>query len=539
MKTSVWHRVAIAVGLSALCFVGACGGSRGDLVRIRDQGFDQDDILRVSTTVPGELIGSPEAVEWIIDRLVLEALANEEVLDEDAHQCAMRTARRTSLRKCIARKLGVRFASIDIEKEIRRLYDADPSRFNAPERAELQMIFIPQERPDAGRSAREILAATQAPDADFGSLAWRYSASESANRGGLTGLLELAQLAPEIRTAIRDHRDDPEAFFLSGPRGYYIIEVLKYFPAMKSSFEAARSQVSKQLARSLEDRLLEDFRRGPERFPEVKLNDELFRQPIVELNDIVCAFDGSEIQLTEILGGAECGVPVAGPRAFRLVQSYVRDHQLATALACSNDSAEYEAASIHHFLLQQALVKAAFEVTPEAFAEFLQLHQNVLMHESTSLLDLAIFPWGDDSPAAILDRSQELMDRLARGQTTPEEIRTSGSELFLGVLMSDTQAGNYDSDLASALRSMPPEIYSLPASSESAGGFLMVKLHERNAARPLNPDIQSDRQEIARIYLRSEGDRAVSRILKALKPTLQVRRSAIEDLIHSTRAPRP
>ncbi len=159
MKASGWNRNPFSVLLLILWVVSACGGSHGDLVRFQNQHFDQADVLRVAATIPDDLETPSSASDWVVGQLVLEALAETEVLDKDVQAAILKTDKRVSLRKCIAGKLGLRHAGTNIEAEARQLYDADPESFDVPERAELQMIFIPAERANANAIAKEILNA--------------------------------------------------------------------------------------------------------------------------------------------------------------------------------------------------------------------------------------------------------------------------------------------------------------------------------------------------------------------------------------------
>jgi hypothetical protein len=222
-----------------------------------------------------------------------------------------------------------------------------------------------------------------------------------------------------------------------------------------------------------------------------------------------------------------------------MTQSYLRDRRLAEALGCQVSPSEVGTTLLRQARREQALGKAVYEVTPEAVHEFIELHRHVLLHEADYVLDLAVFPWGNETPAATLDRSRMVMDALAGGEASPEDLRAAGAELFLGVTMSETQAMHYDPDLAAALRSMPLGVYSLPASSNRAGGFLMVKLTERDSDRPLDPEEEADRKMIARIYLQSQGDQAVERVLEKLKLQTSARCEEIEKLIGTTEEAMP
>ena len=289
----------------------------------------------------------------------------------------------------------------------------------------------------------------------------------------------------------------------------------------------------------LEEALLEDYETGRDDFDVVDSRDALFRRPLIEATEVLGTLNGAEVFLADVASGLHSGTSIPGPYALELLQAYLRDHRLAAALNCCDQAQDEDSGALRQARLEQALVKTVFDVTPEAVDDFLELHRQVLVHEPSYVLDLAVFPWNDDSQAATLDRFREIMDLLADGNAPPKEIWAADADIFLGITMTETQAIAYDPDLASALRSMPPDIYSLPASSDRAGGFLMVKLHERNSDQTLSPDTPSDREEIAQAYLRIEGDRAVSRVLASLKSTVWAKRGAIEDLVAATREDLP
>lgn len=123
---------------------------------------------------------------------------------------------------------------------IRRVYDANLSRFMQPRRYHVAHIFVA--RPDQAKSAdldaarhhaADLAASAQAPGADFAALARRSSEdTQSARQGGDLGWVAESQMLPEIARTLAGMRDGEVSGPVEVADGWHILrEIATRAPA--------------------------------------------------------------------------------------------------------------------------------------------------------------------------------------------------------------------------------------------------------------------------------------------------------------------
>jgi len=227
-------------------------------------------------------LGSAEHVrDAVVDQLLLAEEALERELwtpeMERAHENRIRVA---IMERCFRELRKAHLDGLD-EERIRPLFEAQPSRFAAPEAADVELIFVPQGQ-DSFQTQREVEAHVAAlrAGASFAELARRISEGPSAEDGGHVGVvdrtswgmwgqavfeairsLEPGQVSEPVYCTDRVLTAAPSA--LKG--GFAVVRVRERIPERQRTFEEAiddvrraytsknRKQIDKEVRRHLLD----------------------------------------------------------------------------------------------------------------------------------------------------------------------------------------------------------------------------------------------------------------------------------------------
>ena len=150
--------------------------------------------------------GDDRARRHLVDRLLLASEAINRGLEDDELRLAIeRQQRAMALERVLQLRREALVDGLDTES-LQAFYDAQPSLFNLPQQAHLELLFVPQGR-DAFATQLEVEAYVRQlrGGASFAELARRYSRGPRAQEGGDLGWLtasQWAQLGPAIGAAI-------------------------------------------------------------------------------------------------------------------------------------------------------------------------------------------------------------------------------------------------------------------------------------------------------------------------------------------------
>lgn len=139
------------------------------------------------------------------------------------------------------------------EEDIRRFYDANPSRFQTPEKIRLSHILIrlaPGETPEDQTPARlkiEMIKDRLDQGEDFSQLASQYSEEPRREQGGDLGYLQRGQLLPEMEAVAFDMDVGAISPIFSTAHGFHLVRVTDRTPEKTISLEDARREIKRAL----------------------------------------------------------------------------------------------------------------------------------------------------------------------------------------------------------------------------------------------------------------------------------------------------
>lgn len=139
--------------------------------------------------------------------------------------------------------------------ELRRYYDANATKFRAPELFEARHILVAARADDAAdydaaRCKAEALAVMLAAEPNrFAELARGHSDCASAGEGGFLGQLSADEVTPEFAAAIAGMAEgETSAAPVATRYGFHLIRVERRIPARTLPFEAVADRIADYLA---------------------------------------------------------------------------------------------------------------------------------------------------------------------------------------------------------------------------------------------------------------------------------------------------
>lgn len=145
-------------------------------------------------------------------------------------------------------------SSIAISKEdIRRFYDANPKRYQIPEKIRISHILIrhtPGENPEDQTPARlkiEMLKDRLNQGEDFALLARQYTEEPRREQDGDLGYIQRGQLLPELEAVAFELDLGAISPIVSTPHGFHLIRVTDHTPEKTIAYEDARPDIKRTL----------------------------------------------------------------------------------------------------------------------------------------------------------------------------------------------------------------------------------------------------------------------------------------------------
>lgn len=153
------------------------------------------------------------------------------------------------------------------EPEMQALYKRNARNFKKPEQIRVSHIFfevtVPADKKSALKRAKEVLKIVEAPGADFGEIAQKYSSGPTKQKKGDLGWFSRKQLLPRFSKAAFKLKTGEVSTPVWTERGYHIIKVFDKKPAEIRSFESAKPELRKTvLAKRRSDTIREIIRKA-------------------------------------------------------------------------------------------------------------------------------------------------------------------------------------------------------------------------------------------------------------------------------------
>ncbi len=159
--------------------------------------------------------------------------------------------RRITINKLMNYEIKMRVAVA--EEEVKEYYEKHKEMFKRPPKAEVWLIFIPEEE---GKELAEKVYALAAGGEPFEALAKKYSKGPAAEKGGYLGWVEKDTLLKEIDEFV--FGSDKKLGLIERPEGYYIVKVGKRLKENYVPFEQVKEDIRRKL---LDERIQKRYKK--------------------------------------------------------------------------------------------------------------------------------------------------------------------------------------------------------------------------------------------------------------------------------------
>jgi parvulin-like peptidyl-prolyl isomerase len=138
-------------------------------------------------------------------------------------------------------------------EEMRRFYEANPKRYQSPEKIRVRHILIRKEGgdnntdPDAAYRKITMIREQLAQGGDFADLAAEFSQEPAREHGGDLGFIQRRQMPPSIESAVFGLEVGEISPILTTEQGYHLFQVTERRAAGVIPFEEARADIQKTL----------------------------------------------------------------------------------------------------------------------------------------------------------------------------------------------------------------------------------------------------------------------------------------------------
>lgn len=190
-----------------------------------------------------------EVLSRLLDHFLSEELLRRLTVDEGWAEPGV--GRREALEAALRHQP----APAPADEAVRAYYEAHSSEFDLPERVHLQQILV-EDRQTADELADEL-----ARGAEFSELARSYSLDPSGPAGGDQGVLARSELPPYLAERIFALAVGEVSDVVEADYGFHLFRVVSRQPAERLTFDEAREEIRRRLARQSTDRQLADLLR--------------------------------------------------------------------------------------------------------------------------------------------------------------------------------------------------------------------------------------------------------------------------------------
>jgi len=197
----------------------------------------------------------------VIDQDVAAARARFETPEAFQQEIARRYGDEAAYRRHLKRQRAIdRLLAQQVDpsvsvsqEEIRRFYEANPQRYQTPEKIRLRRILIHKDggeesaSSDAGYRKISMIRDKLAQGADFTDLAAEYSQESARERGGDLGFIQRGQMSPAIASVVFGLAVGEVSPILTTEHDYHLVQVSEHRAATMMPLEDARAEIRKTL----------------------------------------------------------------------------------------------------------------------------------------------------------------------------------------------------------------------------------------------------------------------------------------------------
>ncbi|WP_339419790.1 MULTISPECIES: peptidylprolyl isomerase [unclassified Pseudomonas] len=246
------------------------------VARLGNQQIDLTELKSVLASLPAEsreqLRGNRGALEtWIRSRLAQKAVLEQADAQGWRQRPEVEQQTRAATEQIVFRDYMLSVSQVPADypsaAELQQAYDSGKSQWMTPPLYRVSQIFLaandPQSLDTVRRQAQELSRRVQASPGDFAALATQFSQdTDSATRGGDSGMQPLQQLVPEVRSAVSRLKVGAVSDVVQSAAGFHVLKLTGQQPARTATLDELRERLTQALRAQRQEQIAKAYLEG-------------------------------------------------------------------------------------------------------------------------------------------------------------------------------------------------------------------------------------------------------------------------------------
>lgn len=246
------------------------------VARLGNQQIDLTELKTVLASLPAEsreqLRGNRGALEtWIRSRLAQKAVLEQADAQGWRQRPDVEQQTRAAAEQIVFRDYMLSVSQVPADypsaAELQQAYDSGKSQWVTPPLYRVSQIFLavndPQAVDSVRRQAQELSRRAQAAPNDFAALATQFSQdTDSAARGGDSGMQPLQQLVPEVRSAVSRLKVGAVSDVVQSAAGFHVLKLTGQQPARTATLDELRERLTQALRAQRQEQIAKAYLEG-------------------------------------------------------------------------------------------------------------------------------------------------------------------------------------------------------------------------------------------------------------------------------------
>ena len=246
------------------------------VARLGNQQIDLAELKSVLASLPAEsreqLRANRGALEtWLRSRLAQKAVLEQADAQGWRQRPEVEQQTRAAAEQIVFRDYMQSVSQVPVDypsaAELQQAYDSGKAQWVTPPLYRVSQIFLaandPQNLDAVRRQAQDLSRKAQAAPGDFAALATQFSQdTDSAARGGDSGLQPLQQLVPEVRGTVSRLKVGAVSDAVQSAAGFHVLKLTAQQPARTATLDELRERLTQALRAQRQEQIAKAYLEG-------------------------------------------------------------------------------------------------------------------------------------------------------------------------------------------------------------------------------------------------------------------------------------
>ncbi len=246
------------------------------VARLGSQQIDVQELKVVMAALPADsreqLRTNRSALEtWLRSRLAQKAVLEQADAQGWRQRPEVEQQTRAAAEQIVFRDYMLSVSKVPADypsqAELQAAYDTGKAQWVTPPLYRVSQIFLaatdPQNVDVVARKAQELSRKAQSAPGEFIAMAKQYSQeSDSATRGGDSGLQPLQQLVPEVRNTVARLKVGAVSEVVQSAAGFHVLKLIEQRPARTATLDELRERLTQALRDQRQEQIAKSYLEG-------------------------------------------------------------------------------------------------------------------------------------------------------------------------------------------------------------------------------------------------------------------------------------